>query len=98
MNPYQLLGIAEDIEDDDAVRNAWLEAVRRYPPEEHPEQFARIREAYEMVRDRESRYRLRTFGDPRLRDVDALISLFPAERAHAGAALWLAVIRIGGAH
>jgi curved DNA-binding protein CbpA len=95
MNPYQLLGIPEDMGDDDAIRKAWLDAVRRYPPEEHPEQFARIREAYELIRDRESRYRLQTFGDPRLRNIDALIGLFPAERNHAGAALWLAVIRGG---
>jgi len=97
MSPYQLLGIPDDCEDDDAIRNAWLDAVRRFPPEQHPEAFARIREAYERIRDRESRYRLRTFGDPRLRNLDALIELFPAERNHAGAALWLAVIR-GGAH
>jgi curved DNA-binding protein CbpA len=95
MNPYQLLGIPEETDDDDAIRNAWLDAVRRFPPDEHSEQFARIREAYEMIRDRESRYRLQTFGDPRLRNIDALIGLFPAERNHAGAALWLAVMRGG---
>lgn len=97
MNPHHLLGIAEETEDDETIRKAWLDAVRRYPPDEHSEQFARIREAYEMIRDRESRYRLRTFGDPRLRIIDALIGLFPAERNHAGAAPWLAVIR-GGRH
>jgi DnaJ-class molecular chaperone len=96
MNPYRELGIAEDIEDDDAIRNAWLEAVRRFPPEKEPEKFARIRQAYELIRDREARFRLRTFGDPRLRNTDALIDFFPAERNHAGPALWLAVIR-GGA-
>lgn len=96
MNPYRELGIAEDLEDDDAIRNAWLEAVRRFPPEKEPEPFARIREAYELIRDREARFRLRTFGDPRLRDPEALIGFFPAERKHAGSALWLAVIRGGG--
>ena len=97
MNPYRVLGIPEDTVDDDAIRNAWLEGVRRFPPEKEPERFARNREAYEMIRDRESRYRLWTFGDPRLLDdVDALVDLFPAERNHAGPALWLAVIR-GGA-
>lgn len=97
MNPYQLLGIPDDTDDDEAIRSAWLEAVRRFPPEEHPERFARIREAFELIRDRESRYRLRMFGDPRLHDADALLELFPAERNHAGPALWLAVIR-GGTH
>jgi curved DNA-binding protein CbpA len=97
MNPYQYLGVPEETEDDDAIRAAWLDAVRRFPPEEHAEQFSRTREAYEMIRDRESRYRLRTFGDPRLRNVEALAGLLPEERHHAGSALWLAVIR-GGKH
>jgi curved DNA-binding protein CbpA len=95
MNPYQLLGIPDDTEDDPAIHNAWLDAVRRFPPDKHSEQFARIREAYEMIRDRESRYRLRTFGDPRLRNIGALIGFFPVIRNHAGAALWLAVTRGG---
>jgi DnaJ-class molecular chaperone len=96
MNPYRVLGIAEDTDDDEAIRQAWLEGVRRHPPEKDPEQFARNREAYEMLRDREARYRLWTFGDRRLQDnTDALLELFPAERNHAGAALWLAVIRGG---
>lgn len=97
MNPYRVLGIPEDTADDDAIRNAWLEGVRRFPPEKEPERFARNREAYEMIRDRESRFRLWTFGDPRLlHDTDALVDLFPAERNYAGPALWLAVTR-GGA-
>ena len=95
MNPYQLLGIPDDTDDDETIRTAWLEAVRRFPPEQHAERFARIREAYEMIRDRESRYRLRTFGDPRFRDAGAFLDLFPAERNHAGPALWLAVTRGG---
>lgn len=96
MNPYRVLGIPEDTADDEAIRNAWLESVRRFPPEKEPERFARNREAYEMIRDRESRFRLWTFGDRRLQDdVDALVDLFPAERNHAGPALWLAAIREG---
>jgi DnaJ-class molecular chaperone len=95
MNPYGVLGIPEGIDDDEAIRNAWLEGVRRFPPEKAPEQFATIREAYEMIRDRESRFRLHTFGDPSLRDTDALIDFFPANRDHAGPGPWLAVIRGG---
>ncbi len=95
MNPYLVLSIPEDVEDDEAIRNAWLEGVRRFPPEKYAEQFARIREAYEMIRDRESRFRLRTFGDPRLSNTDALVDFFPADRNHAGPGPWLAVIRGG---
>jgi curved DNA-binding protein CbpA len=95
MNPYRVLGIAEETDDDEAVRKAWLESVRRFPPEE-PEQFARVREAYEMIRDRESRFHLRTFGDRRMQNLNALVDFFPMERNHACSALWLAVIS-GGA-
>jgi hypothetical protein len=48
-----------------------------------------------MIRDRESRFRLRTFGDPRLSNTDALVDFFPADRNHAGPGPWLAVIRGG---
>lgn len=96
MNPYRVLGIAEETDDDEAIRKAWLESVRRFPPEKEPEQFARVREAYEMIRDRESRFCLRTFGDRRMKNTAALVDFFPMERNHAGSALWLAVIR-GGA-
>jgi curved DNA-binding protein CbpA len=96
MNPYRVLGIAEETDDDEAIRQAWLENVRRFPPEHDAEQFARVREAYEMIRDRESRFRLWTFGDRRPRSGETLLELFPAERKHAGPAPWLAVIR-GGA-
>ena len=95
MNPYLVLGVPEDIDDDEAIRNAWLEGVRRFPPEKYAEQFATIREAYEMIRDRESRFRLWTFGDPRLSNTGALVDFFPADRNHAGPAPWLAVIRGG---
>lgn len=95
MNPYAVLGIPEETDDDEAIRKAWLEGVRRCPPENNAEQFARIREAYEMIRDREARYRLRTFGDRRLHDIAALVDFFPSSRNHAGAAAWLAVIRGG---
>jgi len=94
MNPFEVLGVETDA-DDETIRNAWLEAVRRFPPDTHPERFARTREAYERIRDRESRYRLRTFGDPQMRDSSALADLVPADRRHAGPAPWLAVTRSG---
>ncbi len=95
MNPYRVLGISEESDDDDAIRKAWLDGVRRFPPEKDPEQFALVREAYEMIRDRESRFRLQTFGDRRLRITSAIVDLFPSGRNHAGSAPWLAVIRGG---
>jgi hypothetical protein len=36
---------------DEEVRRAYLNLVKRYPPEHHPEEFARVAEAYEALRD-----------------------------------------------
>jgi curved DNA-binding protein CbpA len=61
MNPYDLLGVAPD-DDDLAVRNAYLEAVRRFPPEHCPEQFSAVNEAYQTIKDEDSRLRYLLFN------------------------------------
>jgi DnaJ-class molecular chaperone len=60
MNPYDLLGVAPD-DDDTTVRNAYLEAVRRFPPEHCPEQFSAVNEAYQAIKDEDSRLRYLLF-------------------------------------
>ncbi len=42
---------------DEQVRQAYLEMVKRFPPERYPEEFARISEAYEALKDETSRIR-----------------------------------------
>ncbi len=49
-DPYQVLGVSTDM-DDAAMRRRYLELVRQFPPEKCPQQFAKIREAYEQLRD-----------------------------------------------
>jgi curved DNA-binding protein CbpA len=56
MNPYDILGVAPDA-DDIAVRKAYLEAVKRFPPEHCPEQFSAVNDAYQTIKDEESRLR-----------------------------------------
>jgi curved DNA-binding protein CbpA len=94
MNPFAVLGL-EETADDEAVRAAYLAAVRRSPPDRDPEGFRRIREAYEALRDREQRLALRLFGPPPLENVAELLDAFPAERRYVGPGLWLSVLREG---
>jgi hypothetical protein len=47
-NPHELLGLGHDA-DARSARRAYLSLVRRFKPEHSPEQFKRIREAYEFV-------------------------------------------------
>ena len=92
MNPFDVLGIDETA-DDDAVRAAYLAAVRRSPPDRDPEGFRRVRDAYEAVRDEERRLSLRLFGPAPLDRLEALLDEMPDERRHVGPEPWLDVLR-----
>ncbi len=62
-DPYTLLGVPLEATDD-AIRKRYLELVKQYPPEQQPEMFAKIREAYDALKDLEARtmYRLYEYG------------------------------------
>ncbi|MEA3341147.1 MAG: J domain-containing protein [Chloroflexota bacterium] len=49
-NPYEVIGVSSTASDNE-IRRAYFTLVREYPPEQSPEQFKRIRAAYEMLRD-----------------------------------------------
>ncbi|HWE31382.1 MAG TPA: DnaJ domain-containing protein, partial [Polyangia bacterium] len=51
---YQTLGI-DRAADERAVKKAYFALVRKFPPETHPEEFKRIREAYEVLANPQSR-------------------------------------------
>ena len=71
-DPYQILELPPD-SDDEAIRRRYLELVRRFSPERHPEKFAAIRSAYERLRDLDTRLRYRLFDAGKNETVDALI-------------------------
>mmetsp|Transcript_82854 Transcript_82854/g.261715 ORF Transcript_82854/g.261715 Transcript_82854/m.261715 type:complete len:244 (+) Transcript_82854:110-841(+) len=50
-NPYAVLGLAIGEPRADAIRRAFLRAVRSFPPQSHPMEFVCVVEAYEMLRD-----------------------------------------------
>ena len=87
-----VLGVADGATEEE-IRAAYLRAVREHPPDTSPEQFERIRDAYEALRDPRSRARNLLFsGDP-LAPLDSLIAGRPAERRYAGPDLWLAALK-----
>jgi curved DNA-binding protein CbpA len=71
-NPYEVLGLPAD-SDDQAIRKRYLELVRQFPPEHHPEKFAAVRAAYERLKDVATRLRGRLFESGSKESVDALI-------------------------
>ena len=54
MSPYEILGVKGNA-DDAAIRSAYLALVRKYSPESHPDRFAKINEAYRILKDEKSR-------------------------------------------
>jgi curved DNA-binding protein CbpA len=71
-DPYTVLGISPE-SDDEAIRRRYLELVRQYSPEHHPERFAVIRRAYENLRDLNTRLRYRLFEAGQRDSVDAIL-------------------------
>lgn len=49
-DPHVVLGVSLEA-DADEIRAAYLKKVKEYPPDRAPEDFERIRDAYETLRD-----------------------------------------------
>jgi curved DNA-binding protein CbpA len=49
-DPYEVIGLAREASADE-IKRAYFAMVRANPPERNPEQFKRIRAAYERLRD-----------------------------------------------
>jgi curved DNA-binding protein CbpA len=71
-DPYTVLGLSPD-DDDEAIRRRYLELVRKFSPEHHPERFAAIRSAYESLRDATTRVRHRLFEAGKKDSLDAIV-------------------------
>jgi curved DNA-binding protein CbpA len=72
-DPYLTLGLAPD-STDDIIRRRYLSLVRTHTPERDPERFVAIREAYEKLRDPNSRLRYRLFEAGQDDSIEALMA------------------------
>jgi curved DNA-binding protein CbpA len=79
-DPYNVLGLPPEA-DDEAVRRRYLELVRQFPPERHPEKFGAVRAAYESLRDPDARLRQRLFEPGRQDSIDALFEELACQTA-----------------
>jgi curved DNA-binding protein CbpA len=71
-DPYEVLNLPPDA-DDDAIRRRYLELVRQFTPEHHPEKFAAIRAAYESLKDLTTRLEHRLFDTGDKESIAAII-------------------------
>jgi len=78
--------------DDEQIRRAYLQKIKDFPPDRAPEQFERIRDAYENLRDPQRRGKqMITAVDPEA-DLVTLLSEDTQERRFAGWEPWQAAL------
>jgi curved DNA-binding protein CbpA len=91
-DPRLVLDISPEAGDEE-IRAAYLRKVKEYPPDRAPQEFEKIRDAYETLRDPGRRTRhLLLSADPK----QSLAGLLPgrkSQRRFTGPEPWLAVLK-----
>lgn len=90
--PWRVLEIDEGANDEE-IRQAYLRAVRRHPPDRSPAQFERIRDAYDQVRDARRRAMRILLANPCEAPLENLSAEMPETRRFVGHAPWLELMR-----
>jgi DnaJ-class molecular chaperone len=93
MDAYKVLGLSTNA-DENTIRSRYLELVRESPPEQFPEKFATIRDAYEQLRDPIKLLKFRLMGPPEPPNLDSLIEqvLKGQSRRRLGLSLLVSVV------
>jgi DnaJ domain len=95
MNAWTVLGIAIYAGEEE-IRSAYLRKVKEHPPDRSPEEFERIRDAYEILRDPRRRVRdMLLSADPEVPLV-SLVEGQPLTRRFTGPGPWLEVLKKKG--
>jgi DnaJ-domain-containing protein 1 len=92
MEALEVLGIPDGASEEE-IRAAYLRKVKEHPPDRSPEEFEKIRDAYETLR--EPRRRMRNMMLAAHPD-DPLVSLIderPVQRRFTGPGPWLEVLK-----
>ncbi len=63
IDPFQRLAVTPDASDQQ-IRQAYLRCVKQHPPEQDPETFKQIRQAYEAIKDERNRLKYQLFQQP----------------------------------
>ena len=79
---------------DGELRAAYLRKIRQFPPDRAPEQFERIRDAYDVLRDPRRRSELIIMSaDPKAEFV-SLLGEQTSQRRFTGPGPWLAALEM----
>lgn len=79
-SPYQIIGVGEQATDEE-IKQAYLKLVKANPPERDQQKFRQIQQAYQLIKDEDSRLQYALFGLPELEFEQLLDYAFKQESA-----------------
>jgi hypothetical protein len=92
MNPYEILGVPANASEQE-IRNAYLSKVKEFPPDQSPQKFEAVRDAYEALRDPRKRAKAMLLSTAFTAPLVSLIDSRPVTRVFAGPQLWREVLK-----
>lgn len=92
MDAWQVLDVSRDAGDEE-IRAAYLRKVKEHPPERSPEEFERIRDAYDILRDPRRRMHDSLFGCDPFEPMTSAIRIDAPTRKFVGPQPWLEVFK-----
>ena len=92
MDAGKVLGVKPDATGEE-IRAAYLRKVKEHPPDRSPEEFERIRDAYDSLRDPRRRMRERLLSADPFAPFVSVIELKDRQRRFAGPQAWLNVLK-----
>ena len=91
-DPRELLGVSPDAGEEE-IRAAYVRRVKEHPPDRSPEEFERIRDAYDSLREPRRRMRDSLLAVDPFATFVSVIELKTRQRRFAGPQPWLEVLK-----
>ena len=91
-DPQNILGVSQDA-DAGEIRSAYLNKIKEYPPERCPQEFERVRDAYEILSDPRHRARVMLQSANPEASLVTLLDNQKQDRQFVGPDVWLAAMR-----
>ena len=92
MDPREVLGVSQEAGEEE-IRTAYVRQVKEHPPDRSPEEFERIRDAYDKLRDPRRRMRDGLLAVDPLAPLVSAVELKKPQRRYVGAQPWLEALK-----
>lgn len=91
-DPRDLLGVSLEAGDEE-IRAAYLRKIKEFPPDRCPEEFEKVRDAHDLLRDPRRRTEWMLFSAEPESPLLSLLEEEGEERAFVGPEPWLAALK-----